>query len=104
MKTVESPVNTSHGVRETCRSDLSGYLGGVGVAAVEDLLVVVHPDLGQAHLVAGDDRRAFGEGVRALGAENVAHHRARDNLQLTAALPHLWVWQEALKQKNKRKP
>lgn len=78
----------------TRRSDLSGHDGGVVVAAIEDLLVIAHPDLGQAHLVAGDDRRAFGERVRALGAENVAHHRARDDLQLTAALPHLGVCQK----------
>lgn len=75
-------------------SDLSGHGGGVAVAAVEDLLVVVHPDLGQAHLVAGDDRRALRERVRALGAEHVAHHRAWDDLQLTATLPHLRVWQK----------
>lgn len=81
----------------TRRSDLFGHDGGVAVAAIEDLLVIVHPDLGQAHLVAGDDRRAFGERVRALGAENVANHRARDDLQLTAALPHLWVWQRDIK-------
>lgn len=70
---------------------VSRQLPGLLVAAVEDLLVVVHPDFGQPHVVAGDDLRAFGEGVRALGAEHVADDGAGDDLQLSAALPHLQV-------------
>lgn len=70
-------------------TDLPGHIGSVPVAAIIDLLVIIHPDLSQAHLVASDDLCALGEGVRALGAKNVAHHRARDDLQLTPALPHL---------------
>lgn len=65
------------------------HLRGLLVSAVEDLLVVVHPDLSQAHLVAGDHLRALGEGVGALGAENVANDGARNDLQLSATLPHL---------------
>jgi len=53
------------------------------------VLEVVHPDFCQPHLVAGDDLRALGESVGALGAEDVAHHRAREDLQLTATLPYL---------------
>lgn len=70
-------------------TDLAGQLGSDLVAAVEDLLVVVHPDLSQAHLVAGDDLGAFREGVGALGAEHVAHHGTRKDLQLTTTLPNL---------------
>lgn len=61
-------------------TDLSGHRRGVGVAPVEHFLEIVHPDLGQAHLVAGDDLRTFREGVGALGAENMAHHGAWDDL------------------------
>lgn len=61
-------------------TDLTGHFCGILVAAIEDLLVVVHPDLSQTHLVASDDRCAFREGVGALGAEDVAHHRTREDL------------------------
>lgn len=61
-------------------TDLSGHRRGVGVAPVIDILEIVHPDLGQAHLVAGDDLRTFRERVGALGAENMAHHGAWDDL------------------------
>lgn len=66
---------------------LSGHLCSLLVPPVEDLLVVIHPDLGQADLVPGDDLRALGEGVGALGAEDVAHNGAGDDLQLTPTLP-----------------
>lgn len=61
------------------------------VAAIEDLLVVIHPDLGQPHLVASNNLRALGKGVGAFGAENMTNDGARDDLQLSAALPHLQV-------------
>lgn len=68
---------------------LSGHLRSLLVPPVEDLLVFVHPDLGQADLVPGDDLGAFGEGVGALGTEDVTHHGTRDDLDLTPALPDL---------------
>lgn len=61
-------------------TDLTGHNCGVLVAAIIDLLVIVHPDLSQAHLVTSDDLCALGEGVRALGAKNVAYNRAWDDL------------------------
>lgn len=61
-------------------TDLFGHHCSVVAAAIEDVLVIVHPDLSQAHLVASNDLCALGEGVRALGAENVTHHRTRDDL------------------------
>lgn len=66
-----------------------GHLCGLLVAPVEDLLVVIHPDLGQANLVAGNHLCAFGEGVRALGPEHMAHNGTWNDLQLTSTLPHL---------------
>lgn len=71
---------------------LSGHLCSLLVPPVEDLLVVIHPDLGQADLVPGDDLRALGEGVGALGAEDMAHNGAGDDLQLTPTLPDLRGW------------
>lgn len=68
---------------------LSGHLGSLLVPPVEDLLVVIHPDLGQADQVPGDDLGALGEGVGALGTENVTHDGARDDLDLTPTLPDL---------------
>lgn len=61
-------------------TDLTGHNGSILVAAIEDLFVVIHPDLSQAHLVASDDLCALGEGVRTLSAEDMAHHRTRDDL------------------------
>lgn len=55
-----------------------GQLCSLLVASVEDFLVVVHPDLGQPHLVACDHLGALGEGVRTLGAEHMTHDGARD--------------------------
>lgn len=68
---------------------LSGHLCSLLVPPVEDLFVVIHPDLSQADLVPGDDLRALGEGVGAFGAEDVAHNRAGDDFQLTPTLPDL---------------
>lgn len=62
------------------QTDLTGHNCSILVTAIVDLLVVIHPDLGQAHLVASDDLSALGEGMGALGAEDMAHHRARDDL------------------------
>lgn len=62
------------------KTNLSGHNCSVIVATVEDRLVVIHPDFSQAHLVASDDLSAFGESMWAFGAENVAHHRTRDDL------------------------
>lgn len=70
-------------------TDLPGHSCSILVASIKDLPVLVHPDLSKAHLVASNDLCAFGEGVWALGAEDVAHHRTRNNLQLTTTLPHL---------------
>lgn len=61
------------------------------VTTVKDLLVVVHPDLSQSYLVTSNHLRALGEGVGALGAENMTDDGARNDLQLSAALPHLQV-------------
>ena len=61
------------------------------VTAVKDLLVLVHPDLRQSNLVTSDHLRALGKGVGALGAENMTDNGAGDDLQLSAALPHLQV-------------
>lgn len=70
-------------------SHLIGHGAGLIAATIEEHFVVIHPDLSQAHLIASNDLGAFGESVRTLGAEDVAHHRTRKDLQLTAALPHL---------------
>ena len=70
-------------------SHLSGHLCCLQISPVENLLVAIHPDLSQAHLVASNDIDALGKGVGALGTEHVADHRAGDNLQLAATLPHL---------------
>lgn len=64
------------------------------VPAVEDLLIVIHPDLSQPHLITGNHLSALGEGVRAFGAEHMAHNGAGDDLQLTPTLPYLWVWKQ----------
>lgn len=73
----------------TISSHLLGHLRCLHISPIENLLVAIHPDLSQAHLVASNDADALGEGVRALGTEHVAYHRARDDLQLAPALPHL---------------
>lgn len=78
-----------NGIVSVCNTDLTGHNCSILVASIVDMLVVIHPDLSQAHLVASDDLCALGEGVRALGAEDVAHHRTRYDLQLTTTLPHL---------------
>lgn len=67
------------------------HLRSLLVATVEDLLVVVHPHLGQPYLVASNHLRTLREGVGALSAENVTDNGAGDDLQLSAALPHLRV-------------
>ncbi len=60
------------------------------VHGVVEIPPLVHPDLGHARRVLVDDLgHAAGEGVRRLVAEDVAHVRARDNLQDAAALPNL---------------
>lgn len=61
-------------------TDLTGHNCSILVATVVDVFVVIHPDLSQAHLVASDDLCALGEGVWALSAEDMAHHRAGDDL------------------------
>lgn len=68
---------------------LLGHLCCLQISPVENLLVVVHPDLSQAHLIACNNAGSLGEGVGTLGAEHVADHRAGDDLQLAPALPHL---------------
>lgn len=68
-----------------------GQLCSLLVTTVKDLFVVVHPDLRQAHLVTSDHLCTLGKGVGALGAENMTDNGARDDLQLSAALPHLQV-------------
>lgn len=70
-------------------SYLLDHLCGLQISPVENLLVVVHPDLSQAHLIACDNTGALGEGVGTLGTEHVADHRAGDDLQLAPTLPHL---------------
>ena len=60
------------------------------VHGVVEIPPLVHPDLGHASRVLVDDLgHAAGEGVRRLVAEDVAHVRARDDLQDAAALPNL---------------
>lgn len=61
-------------------TDLPGHICSYLATAIVDLFVVIHPDLSQAHLVASDDFCALGEGVRALGAKDMTHHRTRDDL------------------------
>lgn len=70
-------------------SYLLHHLGCVQISPVENLLVVVHPDLSQAHLIACNNTGALGEGVGTLGTEHVADHGAGDDLQLAPTLPHL---------------
>lgn len=68
-------------IKNSCsgHTDLSGHVCCVLVTAVVDLLVVVHPDLSQSHLVPSDFG-TFGKGVRAFGAEHMANHRTGDDL------------------------
>lgn len=61
-------------------TNLTGHNGSVLVAAIENVLEVVHPDLGQAHLVPSDDLCALGESVGALGPEHMSHHRTGEDL------------------------
>ncbi len=49
------------------------------VPPVEDLFIVVHPDLSQTHLVASDHLRAFREGVRTLCAKHVTYDWTGDD-------------------------
>lgn len=57
---------------------------------IEEVLELVHPDLGQPPVVLVDDvAGAPGEGVRRGLAEHVSHVRAGDDLQGAAALPDL---------------
>lgn len=72
-------INGSASIKQI-KTDLTGHNCSILVAAVVDLLVVVHPDFSQAHLVACDNLCALGESVGALVAEDVAHHRTRDDL------------------------
>lgn len=71
---------SSFNIPSSGHTDLLCHFGSVLVASVVNLLVIVHPHLSQAHLVPSDDFRSLGEGVRALGAENVTHHRTGDDL------------------------
>lgn len=71
---------------------LFGHPGCIPVAAVIDLLIVIHPNLSQADLVAHDDFSSFGESVRTFRAEDVTDHRARDDFQLASTLPHLSIY------------
>lgn len=71
---------SSFNIPSSGSTDLLCHCCSVFVASVENLLVIVHPNLSQAHLVASDDFRSLGEGMRALGAENMTHHRTRDDL------------------------
>lgn len=73
----------------TVSSHLLGHLCCLYISPVENLLVVIHPDLSQAHLVASNDIGALGKGVGAFGTEHMADHRAGDDLQLAPTLPHL---------------
>lgn len=73
----------------TRHTDLPGHQCSFLVAAIVNLLVVIHPDLSQADLVASDDCCALGEGVGALGAEDMANDRTREDLKLTPTLPNL---------------
>lgn len=70
-------------------SYLSGYFSSQLVSPIENLLVVVHPDLSQAHLVPSNHTDALGEGVGALRPEHMSNHRTSDDFQLTTALPYL---------------
>jgi hypothetical protein len=70
-------------------SHLLSHLCCLQISPIENLLVVVHPDFSQAHLVASNDTCALGKGVGTLGTEHVAYHRAGNDLQLAPALPHL---------------
>lgn len=83
--------SSSLNIPSSGHTDLLCHFCSVLVSSVVNLLVIVHPNLSQAHLVPSDDFRSLGEGVRALVAENVTHHRTRDDLQLPSALPHLSV-------------
>lgn len=65
------------------------HLRSLLVTTVEYLLVFIHPDLSQPHLVASNHLRTFGESVRALSAENMADNGAWDDFQLSTTLPHL---------------
>lgn len=64
------------------------------VPAVEDLLVVIHPDLSQPHLITSNYLSAFGESVWAFGSEHMAHNGAGNDFQLTPTLPHLQAWKQ----------
>lgn len=61
------------------------------VTTVEDLLVVIHPDLGQPYLVTGDHLSTFRKGVWTFGAEHMTDNGAWNDLQLPSTLPHLQV-------------
>ncbi len=98
-----SPVSSSHGASFGNGLVVVVVVGGstglgawLGVAIttwvhfVEEILPGVHPDLGDARRVLIDNLGdAAGERVGRLVAEDVADVRARQNLQLAAALPHL---------------
>lgn len=73
----------------TISSHLLGHLCCLHIPPVENLLVAIHPDFSQAHLVASNDIGALGKSVGAFGTEHVAYHRAGDDLQLASTLPHL---------------
>ena len=79
-KSYKWPCVHVHAAPSAGQTDLTGHNCSILVAPIEDLLVVIHPDFGQAHLVASDDLCAFGEGMGALGAEDMAHHRTGDDL------------------------
>lgn len=66
------------------------YLGCLLVATVEELLVLIHPDFCQSYLVPGNHLCTFGKGVGTFCAENMTNNGARDDLQLSTTLPHLW--------------
>lgn len=68
---------------------LPGDGSSLGVPTVEELFVVIHPDLSQTDLVADDHRFAIWEAMGALSTENVSYNRTGDNLQLPPTLPHL---------------
>lgn len=68
---------------------LLDHLRGLQIPPVENLLVVVHPHLSQAHLIACNDTGALREAVGTLGTEHVAYHRAGNDLQLSPTLPYL---------------
>lgn len=88
------------GIRTKCIKTLHylfRHLRRLLVPAVEDLLVVIHPDFSQPHLITGNYLSAFGESVRAFGAEHMAHNGAGDDFQLTPTLPHLQAWKQERK-------